>query len=81
MTDQTKPTEIKDADLDVSAGMQIKGASTSGKIELDNGKGYRVDANEINGVRIRGARVNGIRDPGHMTTGVRKNGIRKLGGK
>lgn len=75
MTDQTKPSEIEDADLDVSAGMQIKGAATSGKIELDRTTGYRK-----NGLREQGVRVQGIRDPGHLT-GVRKNGIRKAGNR
>lgn len=41
MTDKTKPTEIDDTDLDVSAGLQIKGASTSSNIELDSVSGYR----------------------------------------
>ena len=76
MTDKSKPTEIDDADLDVSAGLQIKGASTSSNIELDSVSGYRK-----NGVRFQGVRVPGLREQGNPVAGVRKNGIRKLGSK
>lgn len=74
MTDKTKPTEIADTDLDVSAGLQIKGASTSGNIELDRTTGFRK-----NGIRVGGIRVPGARKDGSTDFGVRVPGFRKPG--
>ncbi len=76
MTDKTKPTEIDDVDLDVSAGLQIKGASTSSNIELDRTTGYRETGIRVGGVRLPGARKDGTTD-----FGIRKLGVRKSGNK
>ena len=76
MTDKTKPTEIDDADLDISAGLQIKGASTSGNIELDRTTGFRKT-----GIRVGSVRLPGVRDDGSTDFGMRKEGVRKPGNK